>query len=216
MLFKDAVLRRIAEGEVTLAFRRWSRPTVRAGGTLRRAAGVLAIERIDAVAPADITAEDARKAGYATRDALLRDLARGGRGSGASWQGGDSTALYRIAFRRLGADPREALRGCDALDDRALAAVAAALRRLDDGAVRGGGGTWTLAVLRRIAAAGEDGVAAADIAAALGLDKARLKARILRLKEHGLTESLATGYRLSQRGRAVLSWLDGAGGEGAR
>ena len=43
MLFRQDVLRRIGEGEVTLAFRRWLRPTVRAGGTLRTRVGVLAI-----------------------------------------------------------------------------------------------------------------------------------------------------------------------------
>lgn len=43
MLFKAKVLEKIGKGEVTLAFRRWTKPTVRAGGTLRTAAGVLAV-----------------------------------------------------------------------------------------------------------------------------------------------------------------------------
>jgi hypothetical protein len=49
VLFRQDVLRRIGEGEVTVAFRRWRRPTVRAGGTLRTKAGVLAIESVEVV-----------------------------------------------------------------------------------------------------------------------------------------------------------------------
>ena len=41
MLFKNDVLAGIAKGDVTLAFRRWQKPTVRAGGTLRTTVGVL-------------------------------------------------------------------------------------------------------------------------------------------------------------------------------
>ena len=44
MLFRLDELRRIGEGEITVAFRRWRRPTVKAGGTLRTKVGVLAIE----------------------------------------------------------------------------------------------------------------------------------------------------------------------------
>ena len=40
MLIKRATLDAIVAGKVTLAFRRWKRPTVRAGGRLRTAVGV--------------------------------------------------------------------------------------------------------------------------------------------------------------------------------
>ena len=49
MLFRQDDLRRIAAGEVTVAFRRWRRPTVKAGGVLRTRLGVLAIESVDEV-----------------------------------------------------------------------------------------------------------------------------------------------------------------------
>ena len=49
MLFRQETLRGIEAGEVTLAFRRWRHPTVRAGGTLRTRAGVLAIESVEPV-----------------------------------------------------------------------------------------------------------------------------------------------------------------------
>ena len=43
MLFRRAELVAIAAGEITVAFRRWRRPSVKAGGTQLTAAGLLAI-----------------------------------------------------------------------------------------------------------------------------------------------------------------------------
>jgi hypothetical protein len=53
MLIRRAVLDRIAAGEITLAFRRWRRPTVRPGGQLHTAAGLLAIDSVDLAARLD-------------------------------------------------------------------------------------------------------------------------------------------------------------------
>ena len=76
MLIKTAILKRIKSGEVTLAFRRWRRPTVKSGGTLRTAIGELAIERVTKTTTGKITDRDARRAGYESRAALLADLRR--------------------------------------------------------------------------------------------------------------------------------------------
>ena len=57
MLLKMDILRQVKEGRVTLAFRRWKRPTVKAGGSLRTPVGVLAIEAVDKVDELDITDE---------------------------------------------------------------------------------------------------------------------------------------------------------------
>ena len=43
VLFKQASLDKIARNEVTLAFRRWKRPTVKAGSRVRTASGVVRI-----------------------------------------------------------------------------------------------------------------------------------------------------------------------------
>ena len=53
MLLNRRALDGIAAGEIDLAFRRWKRPTVRAGGTLRTRAGVLVdrLRRADQPAP---------------------------------------------------------------------------------------------------------------------------------------------------------------------
>nr|NIM48796.1 hypothetical protein [Gemmatimonadales bacterium] len=55
MLFKQAALAALAEGKVTVAFRRWRRLTVRAGGTLVTPVGVLAINGVERVALGAIT-----------------------------------------------------------------------------------------------------------------------------------------------------------------
>lgn len=50
MLIKQQILEQIAKGKVRLAFRRWQRLTVRAGGQLHTAIGILAIDAIGVVA----------------------------------------------------------------------------------------------------------------------------------------------------------------------
>ncbi|WP_457581389.1 hypothetical protein [Ensifer canadensis] len=187
MLFRKAILEQIAKGDVTLAFRRWTKPTVKAGGSLRTAAGVLSIDAIETADPADVSAEDARRAGFPTREALLAELESRPEGT-----------LYRIAFRRAGDDPRLSLRDDAALGKADRAAIAARLARFDETA----GQPWAEPTLRLIAS--RDGITAAEIAERVGMDKLKLKGRIRKLKELGLTESLAVGYRLSPRGRSFL------------
>ena len=172
MLFRKPVLKRIAAGEITMAFRRWRRPSVRAGGRLRTPTGELAIEAVDEIAEGDIAEQDARLAGYADRSGLLRELGRRSEGS-----------LYCIAFRLAGPDPRLALRAREKLSAQELAAIAERLARLDRTE------SWTRATLALIAA--QPGVRAEDLARRLGIGKAPFKSRVRRLKELGLTESLA-------------------------
>jgi hypothetical protein len=95
MLFKRIFLDRIAAGSVSLAFRRWRKPTVQAGGTLKTPIGVLAITDVLPVDKAAITADQIRKAGYASRADLLREL-----------DGRTDGTVYRISFHLAGPDPR--------------------------------------------------------------------------------------------------------------
>ena len=194
MLFKMATLERIRDGSVTLAFRRWTRPTVRAGGTLKTAAGILAIDAIDAVELDDISDADVQAAGFAGRDALLAELARS-RGGG----------VYRIAFHRAADDPRTALRERDTFDESEFTDLKTLLDKLDRSSPHD---PWTTRCLVLI---GErDGRTAGEIAAELGWDKPVLKRKVRQLKEQGLTESLTSGYRLSPRGHAYLRQLSQA------
>jgi len=64
MLIKREVLEAIKKGEITLQFRRWTRPSVKPGGTLKTKVGLLKIGRIDEMKPTDVSAVDARKAGF--------------------------------------------------------------------------------------------------------------------------------------------------------
>jgi hypothetical protein len=187
VLFPVAVRRRIAGGEVTVAFRRWKRPTVKGGGTLRTPIGVLGIDSVERIAVRDIAPEDIRAAGFASRAELLRSLAPAG-------------ALYRVEFHLAGPDPRLALRERASLDDAERAELAARLEAMDRRSTRG---PWTGWVLDAIAE--RPGTRAPDLAAELGWETKPFKANVRRLKELGLTESLEVGYRLSPRGRAFRS-----------
>lgn len=185
MLFKQHILDGIAAGRVTLAFRRWRRPSVKAGGTLHTAVGLLAIDDVAAIEPDSLRAAEARAAGFADLTELRADLAAQRAGQ-----------LYRIAFRLLGEDPRIALRDNTDLSANQLAALLAKLARLDKA------GAWTRATLQAIA--DHEGRRAGDLAEMLRRDKQWLKVHIRKLKNLGLTESLGTGYRISPRGQVVL------------
>ena len=64
MLIKLETLEAIKRGEITLQFRRWTRPSVKAGGTLKTKVGLLRIGSIIEMSPGDVAVEDARKAGF--------------------------------------------------------------------------------------------------------------------------------------------------------
>lgn len=188
MLFKQATLEAVAEGRVTLAFRRWRRPTVRAGSTLLTAVGVLSIDSVDPIELEEIKEKDARAAGHADLHALRSMLTKRSQG-----------IIHRIAFHLVGPDPRVSLR--EQLPDGAdeLAQLRSRLGRWDTASPSG---PWTRPVLELLGR--HPGVRAANLAGTVGMDKQRFKANVRKLKSLGLTESLEVGYRLSRRGEAVL------------
>jgi hypothetical protein len=191
MLFEQRLWGGLADGTVTVTFRRWRRPRARAGGRHRTPAGVLAVDAVAEVDPAAITEDDARAAGFGSLAELLRQLDRHGGGP-----------VYRVDFHHAGADPREALRQASDLSDEELAGLRARLERLDSAARDG---PWTRLTLRLIG--DRPGVRAADLAGAAGRERHSFKTDVRKLKELGLTESLEVGYRLSPRGRALLGRL---------
>ena len=69
MILRQRFLEGIRGGSVTLAFRRWRRPSVRAGGTLLTTVGQLEIVSVDEVATTRISHSEARRAGVARRSA---------------------------------------------------------------------------------------------------------------------------------------------------
>lgn len=189
VLIKRATLDGIVRGDIDLQFRRWRKPTVKSGGKLRTAVGELAVGRVDVVTKKQITAGDAVRAGYASRAALLREL--------ASFR--DDGRLYRIEVRLSGPDPRVALREREGVSDEEIAELRFRLARYDRASTHG---SWTMETLELIERC--PATLAADIAASVGREKAPFKTDVRKLKELGLTESLEVGYRLSPRGRAFL------------
>ena len=187
MLFDRPTTDGIRAGTVTLAFRRWRRPTVRTGGTQTTAIGVLAIDDVRIVRPEEITAAEAVCAGAASLEALRAELAR---------RDGE---LYRIEFHLAGPDPRVELRGRDQLTDEEVDDIGRRLARLDAASSHG---PWTTAVLELIAA--RPAVRAGDLADELGRERLSFKTDVRKLKALGLTESLEVGYRISPRGQAWL------------
>ncbi len=191
MLFKSRFVDGIRRGEIDLAFRQWKRPTVRAGGTLQSAAGLLSIARVDVVEASAIAAEDARRAGYETIEELL-----------AAIPPEPGRTLYRVAFSLAGDDPRVALREDAVLSPGDLAQLRTRLERLDRASKHG---PWTRAVLELIR--DNEAVRAGDLAPRLGRETLAFKTDVRKLKNLGLTESLGTGYRISPRGEALLRAL---------
>jgi hypothetical protein len=191
VLLQRPVLEQILRGEVTLVFRRWLRPSVKAGGTLKTPLGVLAIDALERIEEPDISESDAGRAGYPDRAALLAEL---------SGRQGD---LYRISLHHAGADPRILLREQSDLGEVEIAELR---RRLDRFDAASRSGPWTRAALRAIAR--RPAVLAARLAQELGQPTVEFKRNIRKLKELGLTESLDIGYRVSPRGSRLLEHLD--------
>lgn len=64
----------IASGAVTVTFRRWKTQQVLAGRRYRTAAGIIEVEAVSVVEEADISDDDARRAGHEDARALVADL----------------------------------------------------------------------------------------------------------------------------------------------
>ena len=187
MLISPATAAGIADGTVTLAFRRWDTPRMRPGSTQRTGAGVIRIESVDEVDPATLTEDDAIRSGVRSLDELLRLLERR-----------PGARVYRMRVCPAGPDPRVALREQAELSDDDRRALDERLDRWDAARAE----PWTRALLRLIAE--NPGVRAPDLAASLGRETMPFKRDVRRLKELGLTCSLPVGYEISHRGRAYL------------
>ena len=182
VLFKERFWPGLRDGSLAVAFRRWKRPSVRAGGTLQSPGGLMAIDSVESIDESEIDDGAARAAGYQNRQELLGNL----RGSGE---------VYRIRFHRIGDDPRIAMRQRKELTPEESTAIARVFERNE----------WAPAYLRLIAES--PGTVSTDLAARVGVDRPVFKQRVRRLKSLGLTESLEVGYRLSSRGEVVLAGL---------
>ena len=190
VIFRQRFLDGIKNGSITVAFRRWRRPSVKPGGTLLTAVGLLHIRDVSPVTLESISNADARRAGFDSREALVVELTERSEGK-----------LHRIELGALEADPRIALRKKRASDSD-LQGLIVRLDRLD---ARSDGAPWTRRVLDLIDA--HPARRAGDLCTMAGQDKMSFKVNVRKLKTLGLTESLEVGYRLSPRGAALLDEL---------
>jgi hypothetical protein len=186
MLFRQDILHGIADGRVTLAFRRWRRTPPKEGATLRSPVGVLCLDRVTIVDEGDISGDDVRRTGMSVEE-LRASIA------------GEGT-LLRIELRLAGNDPRVSLRQ-RLPNDVELAAVVASLTSIDASSAA----PWTRRYLQLIG--DHPAIVARVLASYAEADVPTFKRRVRRLKELGLTESLEVGYRLSPRGRTVIEHL---------
>jgi hypothetical protein len=188
VLFEKRLQQGLTDGSISVVFRRWRRPQVVAGRQYRSPIGMIEVEAVSPVS-GEIVAGDAQAAGYASIEALLRDL-----------KGADDGALYRVALHRSAtADPRTELAERAELDAGDLGRLRRKLERLDAARPT----PWTLATLRAIEA--RPGTRAGDLQVDLGWsDRLEFKLHVRKLKALGLTLSLRIGYRLSPRGVAYL------------
>ncbi len=191
MLIKRNVLDQVVEGKIEVLFRRWRKPTVKAGGQLRTSVGMLDIVAVDRLTRSKVTLSDAKRGGYTSKAELFREL-----------DSRDMGEIYRITVRHGGDDPRIALRDNAVVTTAELSTIKATLDGYDARSERG---PWTVLTLRLLA--DNPGVRAQDLADGLGIEKQRFKNDVRKLKTLGLTISHSPGYELSPRGHAVLNLL---------
>ena len=178
----------IVDGRIDLAFRRWEKPRVKAGGRQRTAIGVVGFEAVDAVPRSAVTARRA-PAGSATRSELLGFLDRRDR---------RPDLPYPAPGDRAG--PRRAARPVSTPDAAALPSIERRLARLDRASPHG---PWTTG--RAARHRGQPERRAVGLAAEFGRPRLPFKVDVRKLKELGLTESLADRLSAVTSG-AQRSW----------
>ncbi|HET9034684.1 MAG TPA: ASCH domain-containing protein [Myxococcaceae bacterium] len=192
LLFQKRFHAGLVDGSIRLTFRRWEKPHVRPGGRYRcHPIGVLEVDRVDRLPVQAITEEEARSAGFASRDELLGFMS-----SGPAGPVSPDTEVWRVALHHGGDGDRVEIALDDRLTEEQVRALARRLGRLGD---------WPIPTLRLIGR--RPRIAASVLAASLGRERDPFKVDVRKLKRLGLTQSFEIGYELSPRGRALLERL---------
>lgn len=189
MLLPPAVSRGVADGSMSLAFRRWREQDVKPGAMFKTAGSVIRVEAVDIVDPATITDEEAVQAGLKDAAAVRKRLAPD-----------DSWSTYKVTLSYAGPDPRIALRESADLTDEDVAAIDAKLERLDRASSHG---PWTMRTLGLILDFPQR--RAPDLAEIEGRETAPFKIDVRKLKGIGLTISFPVGYEVSPCGVTYLA-----------
>lgn len=191
MLFKQEILNKIKNGDVRVAFRKWKTPRLRVGGTLLTSIGVLRFKQVEEVKLTLLSNRDAVASGVKDLAALKKQLSLG------------DGKVFKITFEIAGPDPRKSLRVKKLSGINEYESLKSRLERLD----RFAKSEWTKELLGLIK--DNPGVGSKVLSERIGIEQARLKLNVRKLKNLGLTISLGTGYKLSLRGRELyrkLQW----------
>jgi hypothetical protein len=192
LLFQKRFHAGLVDGSIRLTFRRWEKPHVRPGGRYRcHPIGVLEVDSVDRLPVRAVAEDEARDAGFASRDELLRFMSSGPAGPVTP-----DTEVWRVALHHGGDGDRVEIALDDRLTPEDVERLARRLERLGD---------WTIPTLRLIRR--RPRVAASVLAASLGRERDSFKVDVRKLKRLGLTQSFEVGYELSPRGRALLPRL---------
>jgi hypothetical protein len=191
LLFKKPFFAGLQSGAITLTFRRWQKPHVRAGGRYRcHPIGVLEVDTIELITVAQIRDTDAGPAGFADREALVAYLAELGPLTPES-------PVYRVALHHGGDGDRVELALAADLTAEDVAVISAKLARMDKET------KWTAKTLAIIQS--QPRIAASKLAKQLKRETLPFKTDVRKLKKLGLTQSFEVGYEISPRGRAYLA-----------
>jgi hypothetical protein len=189
LLLPLKVAQGVADGSVTLAFRRWKKQDVRPGQEFVTAAGLVRVEDVEVIDAAAITDDEARQAGWPNAERLRHRL-----------DPDQTLPTYRVRLRHAGPDPRVALRESAELSAEDVAGLDRRLERLYRASSHG---PWTLRYLALIREHPQR--RAPDLAEMVGRETAPFKIDVRKLKNLGLTVSFAVGYEVSPRGLSYLS-----------
>lgn len=128
LLFKKPFFAGLESGAITLTFRRWQKPHVRPGGRYRcHPIGVLEVDAVAKVRVSTIGEEDATRAGFPSRAALVAYLGELGPIDAA-------TEVYRVELHHGGDGDRVELALATELSPDDVAAIEKKLAAMDRGA----------------------------------------------------------------------------------
>ena len=90
-MFSKELREAVANGDITVSIRLWSRPQVKTGGRYATAGVIIEIDSMEMLPFSAVTAEDVRDAGERDRESLRQRAAHAGPIT-------DDTLVYRIEF----------------------------------------------------------------------------------------------------------------------
>lgn len=91
MMFSRDLRERVADGEITVSIRLWSRPQVKVGGRYQTAGVVIEIDSLEVLPFSAVTDDDIAASGEADRESLRDRAAHAG-------PIGEDTLIHRVWF----------------------------------------------------------------------------------------------------------------------